>query len=149
MTGSSEAVPGVTTRHWESEILALEQRRQRALVDVDLPALESMFDDELIHVHSVGLVHDKAGVLAHIGRRRGFIAIERGPLTVRIHGTLAVMTGRMTSRMRRPDGEGEVVMDGFVTQVLRRHEDGWKFTHFQLTLSREAPAANGFRGQGT
>lgn len=122
----------------QQAILALEQARHRALVQVDLAALSAMFDDELVHVHSTGLVHGKAELLAHIGHKRGFLGIERGPLQLRVVGGIAVLSGPMTSRMRGKDGHGEELMRSFVTQVLRRHADGWKFCNFQLTLSRES-----------
>jgi ketosteroid isomerase-like protein len=117
-------------------IREVERRREAALLSVDLDALDALFAEDLVHIHSTGLVHGKAELLEHIGRRRAFIAIERGPLDVRIEGNTAVMTGRQTSRMRSPSGS-EVVMDGFVTQILRRSNEGWKLINFQLTLNRE------------
>ncbi|CAG9271625.1 nuclear transport factor 2 family protein [Paraburkholderia unamae] len=119
-------------------ILALEQRRQAALVAVDLDALDELFADDLVHVHSTGLVHDKAALLRHIERKRGFIAIERGPLALRVDGDIAVMTGPLTNRMRAPHGEGEIAMHAFVTQVLRRRSGRWQFTNFHLTITQES-----------
>jgi|SRR5579859_1455440 len=118
-------------------ILQAERRRQAALVAVDLAELDRLFADDLTHVHSTGLVHDKAQLLRHIDRKRAFISVTRGPLNVRLHGDIAVMTGPMTNRMRSKDGIGEIVLEGFVTQVLRRSEEGWKFINFQLTPARE------------
>jgi uncharacterized protein (TIGR02246 family) len=119
-------------------IAALEQRRQAALIAVDLAALDELFADDLIHVHSTGLMHDKAALLRHIERKRGFVAIERGPLVIRIVGDVAVMTGPLINTMRAPDGEGETTMHAFVTQVLRRFETGWRFTHFHLTITQDS-----------
>lgn len=113
-----------------------ERRRQAALISVDLTTLDALFADDLMHIHSTGLVHSKSELLQHIERRRAFISIERGPLQVRIDGSIAIMTGQQISRMRSPKGD-EVLMDGFVTQVLRRSNDGWRFANFQLTLNRE------------
>ena len=118
-----------------SACLDLERRRQAALVAVDLKALDAMFADDLVHIHSVGLVHDKAELLAHIDAKRGFAAIERGHLTVRVLSEdAAVMTGTINNHMRAPDGSMSE-MRGMVTQIIRRADDGsWKFVHFQLTL---------------
>jgi len=121
----------------EELIRDAERRKQAALLSVDIPALDALFAHDLVHVHSTGLVHNKTELLRHIERRRAFLAIERGPLEIRVDGAIAVMTGRMTSRMLAPDGNGEVLMEGFVTQVLRCTPDGWKFINFQLTLNRE------------
>jgi ketosteroid isomerase-like protein len=119
-------------------VLEAERRRQAALVAIDLAELDRLFADDLTHVHSTGLVHDKAQLLRHIDEKRAFISIMRGPLNVRLHGDIALMTGPMTNRMRSKDGSGEIVLEGFVTQVLRRTEDGWKFISFQLTAARES-----------
>ncbi|MEG3063151.1 MAG: nuclear transport factor 2 family protein [Comamonas sp.] len=113
--------------------LDLERRRQAALLAVDLPALAQMFAEDLVHIHSVGLVHDKAGLLAHIEARRGFAAIERGPLEIRVLGAdAAVMTGAIRNCMRAPDASLSELR-GMVTQIVRRSADGWQFMHFQLT----------------
>ncbi len=118
-------------------VLEAERRRQAALVAVDLAELDRLFADDLTHVHSTGMVHDKGQLMRHIDQKRAFISVTRGPLNVRIHGDVAVMTGPITNRMRSKDGSGEIVLEGFVTQVLRRSEEGWKFINFQLTPARE------------
>ncbi len=118
-------------------VLEAERRRQAALVVVDLAELDRLFADDLTHIHSTGLVHDKPQLMRHIEQKRAFISVTRGSLNVRIHGDIAVMTGPMTNRMRAKDGNGEIVLEGFVTQVLRRSKEGWKFINFQLTPARE------------
>jgi ketosteroid isomerase-like protein len=121
---------------WKA-ILEAERRRQHALVAVDLAELDRLFAEDLIHVHSTGLVHNKSQLLEHIERKRGFISIQRGPLDVRIENNIGIVTGPITNRMRGKNGDGEIVLEGFVTQVLRRTGDGWKFINFQLTPQRE------------
>ena len=118
-------------------ILAAELRRQQAVVAVDMPALDALFADDLVHVHSTGLVHNKKQLLEHMDRKRGFLGVERGPLQIRVEGDTAVMTGSVVNRMRSKDGQGEMLLHGFVTQVLRRYPDGWKFTNFQFTITTE------------
>ncbi len=120
----------------ELAILELEQRRQRALVDVDIDILRDLFDDDLLHVHSTGLVHTKPELLEHIARKRGFYAIQRGTLTLRGNDDMAILTGPIINQIRTADGKEEH-MRGFVTQVLRRTLSGWKFLNFQLTVVRD------------
>jgi len=137
-TASQNLAPETASQADEiSAILVAETRRRAALVAVDLPELDRLFAEDLVHVHSTGLVHDKAGLLRHINHKRAFLAIDRGPLQVRIEGDTAVMTGPMTNRMRAKDGDGEIVLHGFVTQVLRRTAGGWRFISFQFTPIRE------------
>ena len=114
-------------------ILAVEDRRCAALIAVDMPALDALFAADLIHVHSTGLVHDKPRLLRHIEANRAYVSIERRALIVRSYDATAILTGAMTSHMRR--GAGEIAMlDGMVTQVLRREDGIWRFVSFQFTL---------------
>lgn len=59
-----------------AELTAIEDRRRRALVAVDLAELDALFADDLVHVHSTGLTQDKPALLAHIDRKRGFLAVD-------------------------------------------------------------------------
>ena len=114
-------------------ILEIERRRRAALVAVDLDELDRLFAEDLIHVHSTGMKHTKTELLRHIEQKRAFLAIDRGDLQIRVEGPIAVITGTMTNRMRSRDGKAEILLHGFVTQVLRRNDEGWKFISFQLT----------------
>jgi len=114
-------------------ILEIERRRRAALVAVDLDELDRLFAEDLIHVHSTGMKHTKAVLLRHIEQKRAFLAIDRGDLQIRVEGPIAVITGTITNRMRSRDGKAEILLHGFVTQVLRRNDEGWQFISFQLT----------------
>lgn len=117
----------------EQEILAVEERRQTALIEGDVAALDEIFDDSLIHIHAPGLVHTKAMLLEHVATRRAYLEITRQDLQMRIFGDVAVVTGGIVNRMRAPGG-GERSLDGVVTQVLHRGTDGrWRFVSFQMT----------------
>jgi ketosteroid isomerase-like protein len=116
-----------------SELLAVEDRRQRALIDVDVPELDRLFDDTLVHVHAPGLIHTKAQLLEHTTTRRAYIEITRGDLEIRLVGDVAIVTGRITNRMRTKEG-GERTVSGVATQVLHRDGDGaWRYVSFQMT----------------
>ncbi|WP_432056823.1 nuclear transport factor 2 family protein [Streptomyces sp. bgisy022] len=111
---------------------AVEQRRQRALVDVDLSTLEEILDDTLVHTHAHGITHTKAQLLAHTAERRPYLDISRGTLLARLVGDVAVLTGPQTNRLRAPHGARTLA--GVATQVLHRHDDGgWRFISFQMT----------------
>jgi ketosteroid isomerase-like protein len=116
-----------------AEILAVEERRQRALLDVDLAVLDDLYDDSLVHTHAPGLTHGKAQLLEHVASRAPYRGASRGPLTIRLIGDVAIVTGRLTNRLGSPDGSERTVA-GQVIQVLRRCEDGrWRFVSFQMT----------------
>jgi ketosteroid isomerase-like protein len=114
-------------------LLAVEKRRQQALVDVDLDTLDELFDDSIVHIHAPGLIHSKAQLLEHTATRRAYLEITRGELNMRVMGDAAVITGPISNRMRAAAG-GERTLSGVATQVLHRDESGhWRFVSFQMT----------------
>jgi ketosteroid isomerase-like protein len=120
-----------------AEILEVEERRQQALLDVDIPTLSDLYDDSLVHTHAPGLTHDKSQLLEHVAGRAPYKGATRGPLTIRLIGDVAIVTGRLTNRLGSPDGS-ERTVSGQVIQVLRRCEDGaWRFVSFQMTPDGE------------
>lgn len=120
-----------------AEILEVEERRQRALIEGDLETLDALFDEELVHIHAPGLTHSKAQLLEHVGTRRAYLEMSRGELSIRLVGGVVIMTGPITNRLRNPDGS-ERTLSGVATQVLRRGGDGaWRFVSFQMTPTGE------------
>ncbi|MEU8507410.1 nuclear transport factor 2 family protein [Streptomyces brevispora] len=116
-----------------TELHAVERRRQRALVDVDLDALDEIFDDTLVHTHAHGITHTKTQLLEHTVSRRPYLDITRGELLIRLVGDVAVVTGPLTNLLRTPDG-GERTLAGVATQILHHHDrGGWRFISFQMT----------------
>jgi len=125
----------VTTADAETTaaLLAVEDRRQKALIAVDLDALDALFDDSIVHIHAPGITHDKAQLLEHTATNRAYLEITRGELNLRVAGDVAVITGPITNRLRTKEG-GERTLAGVATQVLLRGDDGeWRFLSFQLT----------------
>ncbi|MEF2975967.1 nuclear transport factor 2 family protein [Subtercola sp. YIM 133946] len=116
-----------------TQLLATENRRIRALLDGDVATLDELFDDSLVHIHAPGLVQDKAKLLEHVAVRRAYRSIERGELTMRVAGDVAVVTGTITNRLATAEG-GERTVEGVATQVLVRADDGtWRYLSFQMT----------------
>jgi ketosteroid isomerase-like protein len=116
-----------------TELHALERRRQRALIDVDLDMLDQLFDDTLVHTHAHGITHTKTQLLEHTANRRPYLDITRGELLIRLIGDVAVITGPLTNLLCTPGG-GERTLAGVATQILRRDDhNSWRFISFQMT----------------
>ena len=116
-----------------NELLAFERQRQKALIAADIAALTPMLADDLIHIHSTGMVHNKAQFLAHVQRMGGFVAIERPDPDILVQGDFALLTGETHNQVRKLE-TGEVMSRrGFSTLVLRRGPDGWQILLSQLT----------------
>jgi ketosteroid isomerase-like protein len=116
-----------------AELHAVERRRQRALLEVDLDALDELLDDTLVYTHAHGITHTKAQLLEHTANRRPYLDITRGELLIRVFGDVAVITGPLTNLVRKPDG-GERTLAGVAIQVLRRDDHNrWRFVSSQTT----------------
>lgn len=118
---------------------AVERERQRALVAADIPALDRILAEDLVHVHSSGMVHGKGEFLRHVERMGGFVAIDREPARIDVDGDIARLTGPALNRLRSPDTGEVVTVHAVVTQILRRDADGWRITLSQTTPIRRAP----------
>lgn len=116
-----------------AQLLQLEQRRQQALIAADIPTLSALMDDALIHIHSTGMVHNKAQLLEHIRQMGGFVAIEREAPEVQIYGDLAMLTGLTRNTVRSLQSGQLRVREGFSTLVLRHHQGSWRILLSQLT----------------
>lgn len=87
------------------QVLEIEQRRRAALVAGDVEQLAALLSDALVHVHASGTVDDKASFLAKVadGRLR-FVEVVRESARVCAEGPVAVVNGRITTMLMRPEG---------------------------------------------
>ena len=121
----------------EQSLIALERLRSKALVEDDMDALAHLLSDDLVHVHTTGIVHDKAHLLDHAGRFLAFLNVERGQLRVRrLDRDVAIMTGEMTNTVRRRDSDEVVEVQAFVTQVWACRDGRWQIASFHATRLR-------------
>jgi ketosteroid isomerase-like protein len=117
-----------------SQLLALEQERRRALVEEDHPRVAELFADDLVYVHTTGLVQGKADYLEYAKSAVQYLDIERGELQVRVYGDhLAVMTGTQCNTLRKRGGEQSIRGEGFATQVWTLGAKGWQICSFHGT----------------
>jgi mannose-6-phosphate isomerase-like protein (cupin superfamily) len=112
----------------KAQIVALEQSRCQAITNGNVDTLAAMLADDYVHVHGTGKVDTKAGFLSNIQQhpRR----TERGALTVRLYGDIAVVTG---DQINYPQTGSAPAVLASVTQVLRRISGHWRYESFQLT----------------
>lgn len=116
------------------ELIALEARRADAIGASDLAALASVLADDYLHVLAPGRVVGKAQYVEMI--RVSPRWPERGPLTVRLHGAAAILTGDLTNNIGAADAAQRII-PAFCTQVAVRQGDGaWRFVSYILTRKR-------------
>jgi len=117
-----------------ANIKALEAARCRALVANDIAALAALLADDLVHIHTTGVVETKAEYLAGVEKRLQFLSAERRDLAVRVYDSLAVATGRLDQTVRvRATGQ-ERRLEAVTTQVWRNAGGRWLICSFHACL---------------
>jgi ketosteroid isomerase-like protein len=116
-----------------AEIRRLEERRCQALMARDYRAISDLVADDLIHIHTTGLVEDKAAYMAGIEQRLDFSDVVREDLTVRVYGDVAVATGRLSQTVRVRTTDRRIDMKIVTTQVWVRWGGTWRQSSFQAT----------------
>lgn len=115
------------------KILELDKRRRAAMIAADIPMLDQLLADDLIHVHAGGNTDTKQQYFGLVRDICEFVAIERPAIDIRFYGDTAVMTGVMKHTVRlRSTGEMRV-MEAFGTQVWAPHGDTWQQVLYQAT----------------
>lgn len=125
-------------------VIERECERRTALVEDDMARLAQLLTDDLVHVHTTGIVHDKNALLHHAGQFLRFHNVIRDDLLVRVLATdVAVMTGGMTNVVGRRGTEERVTVEAFVTQVWVLRKDQWQIASFHAvrvnTPSKDSP----------
>lgn len=115
----------------ERELIQRERERRDALVHEDMAAFADLIAEDIVHVHTTGIVHDRAQLLHHAGRFLKFYDVERGALTVRaLAQDIAVMTGPMVNVVGRRDTDERLRVTAFVTQLWVRRDGRWQIASF-------------------
>jgi hypothetical protein len=72
-----------------------EDARYAAQTRGDFAAMERLYGDELVYVHSSGDLDDKAGFIeAQRSRTVVYRTMQRSDVKVRVYGPVAILTGR-------------------------------------------------------
>lgn len=116
------------------ELIALEHERARALMSEDHDSIARLFADELVYVHTTGLVQTKLQYQEYARSAVRYLSVERGALTVRaLAENVALMTGSQVNVLQKHSGGEPVRAEGFVTQLWVKGADGWQMVAFQGT----------------
>lgn len=134
LPGSVAAAPA-DARGIEAEIRRLDAGRVDALLKNDLPALERLFADDMVYVHSAGKIDTKKPYLASLAAGNlVYLSIRYDPPAgVLVAGPdTAVVTGRATIEFKTRTGQPtRRVLT--TTTVYARGTAGWKVVSYQAT----------------
>lgn len=115
------------------DIRRYEDERYRAMIDVDVEALERLLDPQLVYTHSSGIVDTKRSYID--GVRDGvfdYRDIERVDETIIVRGDHALVSNRC--RMDIYVGGTRKALDNHVLAVWSRQDgDRWSFLALHST----------------
>lgn len=101
----------------QATIRDLEDRRYRAMCDMDLATLEALLSDSLVYTHSSASTDSKTSYMeAFRSGKWAYKSVSRPVEDIQVHGDCAVVTGR---------AEIEVVVEGKARQLNSRYIDVW------------------------
>jgi ketosteroid isomerase-like protein len=109
-----------------SEIAAAEQALYRAMIAQDFTALDVILADDAVYIHSTAVAETKDGYLA--GVRAGlyeYSSIESDAVTLRIHGDVAVQTGKVRMVVGARD-QPKAPIDLLFTLLWKHEQHGWR-----------------------
>jgi len=82
----------------KSEVLKIEEERNRALQESDADALDRIYSDDLVYTNARGYVLTKAEHLADIrAKNLKLTSFKHSDVEVRVHGNTGIVTGISTS----------------------------------------------------
>lgn len=124
----------------ESELLQTEQRRYRAMVDADAPALEALLGEELRFTHSNGKVQSRADLLASLASGGlDYLSLRTRDEVVHLYGDAGVVSGISEVEVRAAGGPEQALRLLF-TSVYAKQGGRWRLVAYQSTRAPEADA---------
>jgi ketosteroid isomerase-like protein len=125
-------VTAPTDKSGAAEVLAADDARYAAMIAQDFAALDRLLADDLLYTHSTAATDTKAAYLAALrGGKYRYKAARCEGVTVRIHGTTAIVNGRGFIEVD-VDGVPRSLTNAFMNVWVRTPE-GWRMTAWQST----------------
>ena len=113
-------------------VMAAEETRCKALVDTDFDTLRTVISRDLTHTHTTGNTEDYDLYFSLLQGPMKYLDIARRDVTVRLYGSIAVMSGMMdvTGQL---GGAEPMTLSVKTLQVWHETPTGWKMVAFQGT----------------
>lgn len=113
----------------DAALLELEAKRRDAIAAKDFATLETIYAADFRGIFGTGVNMDRAGLFDVFRGDRAEIAFHTDELTVRRFGETAIVTGRLTGRMK-----GEIV-----TQQRFSHWYVWRNKRWEMFGAQGTP----------
>lgn len=117
----------------QQDILALENRRYKAMVEKDFAALGELLADDLVYTHSNAVVDSKASYIEGIRNKRwDYAGAERPEEKIEVFVDCARVTGHVRLTLNNADGGTRKVNGRFLNMWVRRNGT-WQMVAWQST----------------
>jgi ketosteroid isomerase-like protein len=117
----------------EQEIRMLEDRRWRAMIEVDVATLDQLLSGELVHNHSSARVDAKSGILN--GLKAGqwvYRHVERIEEHIKVFVDTARVTGQVRLTIDNANGLTQIYNNRFLNIWIKRSGE-WRMIAWQAT----------------
>ncbi len=131
-TGSSTA----GSRMQPHPLLAVEAKRYEAMIAADRTALAPMLAEELVYIHSNGILENKIEFLDAV--QAGdikYLSIVPSETKIRDHGRWAVLTGLIDMTVHTSGKKQSATL--LYTAIYERIDRRWQLISWQSTRARE------------
>lgn len=116
----------------QQDLIECDQQRHEALLAADTKVLEELFTDDLIYLHSTGVIDDKKVYLDGLkSGRTKYLAIDYQPDEYRFAKDFALILGRVD--MKVLVGGEERKVRALVVSTWRFINGRWKMMIWQAT----------------
>jgi hypothetical protein len=120
------------TENLHAAVLAADERRYAALINLDMSSLGSLLADELIYTHGNGLSQTKRELVDAVsGGALRYRSAARSNEAVRLYGDVAVHTGRVRIAVT-VKGDDIAIENAFVMVWVLR-DARWQLVQWQST----------------
>lgn len=107
------------------EILRQEKARTAAILAADGPAMQKLFDDDLVYIHSSGRLDTKTSYIdGLVSGKSGYKGFNFSNVKVRVYGDCAIASGDVIIDTRNAQ------LDLRFTNVWVRRGEGWCNVHW-------------------
>ena len=119
----------------QADLIALEDRRWKAVIGCDWAALEAIVDEDLVYTHAHAHVDDKQGYIAGLKASNGSLrSVERSDECVRMLGDSTGFVAGALKAVSRVDGAPKLSSVRFIS-IWTSTSAGWKFIGWQSTAN--------------
>ncbi len=115
-----------------NEIRALEEKRYKAMIELDYPGLEALLADSLVYTHSSAAVDSKASYIQGIRDKKFVYLTSKRPVeNIQVYGDTAIVTGEVRLDLLSK-GVPRLISSRFI-DVWHKGAKGWQMVAWQST----------------